>query len=157
VLDLLTEAAAWTAAIGHRNWRAPFPRGPVAADAEAGQLYLASCAGEIAGTLALQWRDPYFWGDEGEDALAGYVHRVVVRRSHAGVGLGARLLGWAADQIRAQGRSLLRLDVVSDNEPLRRYYESTGFAHVRDVCGEWTARDGSRRAWRTSLYERSCS
>jgi hypothetical protein len=48
------------------------------------------------------------------------------------------------------------LDVVCHNEPLRRYYERTGFAHVRDMSGEWTSRDGTRRAWQTSLYERPC-
>ena len=156
VLDLLAEAAAWTAEIGHGNWPAPFPRGPVAANAEAGELYLASRAGEIVGTLALQWRDPYFWGEAGEDGRAGYVHRVAVRRRCAGVGIGAQLLAWADDEIRARGGVVLRLDVVSHNAPLRRYYENVGFAHVRDVAGEWTSRDGTKRAWQTSLYERPC-
>jgi GNAT superfamily N-acetyltransferase len=156
VLDLLADAAAWTAAIGHANWPARFPRGLVEANAEAGELYLASRAGEIVGTLALQWSDAYFWGDAGEDGRAGYVHRVVVRRPYARAGLGAQLLAWADDEVRARDRCFLRLDVVSHNEPLRRYYEGAGFAHVRDVSGEWTARDGTRRAWRTSLYERPC-
>ena len=157
MLELLTEAAQWTAAMGHGIWPAPFPRGPVAANAEARELYLASCAGEVVGTLALQWRDPYIWSDAGEDGRAGYVHRVVVRRSNSGAGLGARLLAWAEDETRARGRDLLRLDVVTHNQPLRRYYEGTGFAHVRDASGEWTRRDGTRYAWQTSLYERPCS
>jgi GNAT superfamily N-acetyltransferase len=155
-LELIHEAAEWTESIGRANWPSPFPRGPVTANAEAGELYLASCAGEIVATLALQWRDPYFWGDAGDDGRAGYVHRVVVRRSRAGAGLGARLLAWADDETRARGRTHLRLDVVSHNEPLRGYYENAGFAHVRDVSGEWTSHDGTRRAWQTSLYERPC-
>ena len=92
----------------------------------------------------------------GSTQLAGYVHRLVVRRDHSGGGLGVRLLGWADEQVQAHGRSQLRLDVVSDNAPLRRYYQARGFRHERDVSGEWTARDGSLTAWRTSLYRRRC-
>jgi GNAT superfamily N-acetyltransferase len=154
VLGLLEEAAAWTATIGQPNWPAPFPRRPVTRNAEAGELYLASLGSEIIGTVTLQWADPFFWGDEGTDGRAGYVHRLAVRRAHAGSGLGARLLTWADGQTRAAERSRLRLDVVSHNAPLRRYYESAGFAHVRDVTGEWTAPDGTPQTWSTSLYER---
>ncbi len=106
---------------------------------------------------ALQWEDPRFWGDDGTDGRAGYVHRLVVRRAHAGRGLGARILAWADENVRAGGRSHLRLDVVSHNAPLRRYYETAGFEHVRDVTGEWTAPDGTPHTWSTSLYQRRCS
>jgi len=127
------------------------------ANVDAGALYLASLGDEVVGTLALQWSDPYFWGDDGHDGRAGYVHRVVVRRAHAGAGLGAQLLAWAEDQVRARGRAALRLDVVSHNAPLRRYYEGAGFEHVRDVSGDWTRRDGTTYEWHTSLYERRCA
>ena len=156
VLDLLAEAAAWTAARGQPNWPARFSRRPIEANAQAGELFVAERAGEAVATMTLQWNDPYFWGDEGDDGRAGYVHRLVVRRDHAGGGLGVRLLGWADEQVQARGRSQLRLDAVSDNAPLRRYYEARGFRHERDVSGEWTARDGSLTAWRTSLYRRRC-
>jgi ribosomal protein S18 acetylase RimI-like enzyme len=88
---------------------------------------------------------------------AGYVHRLAVCRAQSGRGLGHRLLDWADGATRASGRTRLRLDVVSDNEPLRRYYEEAGFAHQRDVEGEFVLADGTRRQWRTSLYERPCA
>jgi GNAT superfamily N-acetyltransferase len=108
----------------------------------------------VVGTVTLQWDDARFWGEAGSDGRAGYVHRLAVRRTHAGTGLGALLLSWAADEVLAAGRSRLRLDVVSHNRPLRRYYESVGFTFVRDVTGDWTAANGTPRTWRTSLYER---
>jgi hypothetical protein len=74
----------------------------------------------------------------------------------ASAGLGYRLLDWADEQVRAVDRVALRLDVVSDNRPLRAYYEAAGFEHRRDVTGEFELRDGTRRGWRTSLYERAC-
>jgi ribosomal protein S18 acetylase RimI-like enzyme len=103
-------------------------------------------------TLTLQWSDERFWGEREPDA--GYVHRLAVRRSHAGQGLGYRLLDWSDEQVCARGRGVLRLDVVSDNAPLRGYYEKVGFAHQRDVEGEAILRDGTRWPWQTSLYER---
>ena len=36
--------------------------------------------------VTLLWNDPFFWGDEGDDERAGYVHRLVVSRAHAGLG-----------------------------------------------------------------------
>jgi GNAT superfamily N-acetyltransferase len=57
-----------------------------------------------------------------------YVHRVIVRRSHAGIGLGARLLDWASGvAIRLIGSPLLRVDVWTDNWELHSYYRSQGF------------------------------
>jgi GNAT superfamily N-acetyltransferase len=154
---LLDEAAVWTAAIGQPNWPTPFPRRRVAADAEAGEMYLALLGTAAVGTVALQWEDPRFWGDDGTDGRAGYVHRLAVRRTHGRRGLGARILAWADEKVRTVGRSHLRLDVVSHNAPLRRYYETAGFEHVRDVTGEWTAPDGPPHTWSTSLYQRPCS
>jgi len=156
VLDLLAEAAAWTAARGHANWPPRFSRRSIERYAAAGDLYVAEIDGVTVATVRLQWDDPRFWGDDTTDGRAGYVHRLVVRRSHGGVGLGARMLTWADEQVLARGRALLRLDVVSHNAPLRAYYEAAGFAHVRDVTGEWVDDDGRRNEWRTSLYERPC-
>jgi GNAT superfamily N-acetyltransferase len=132
----------------------PFPRRLVESNVAAGDLYLADLAGETVGTVTLVWDDPVIWGDDGRDGRAGYVHRLVVTRTHAGTGLGAGLLAWAGEQSRARGRAQLRLDVVSHNTPLRRYYERAGFAHLRDASGAWVDRHGTRHEWVTSLYER---
>jgi GNAT superfamily N-acetyltransferase len=88
--------------------------------------------------------------------VTGYVHRLAVRRSCAGRGIGYRLLDWADMQVRANGGSRLRLDVVTDNGPLRRYYEAAGFVHRADVDGMHVPRGGTPTPWRTSLYERPC-
>jgi len=145
------------ATIGQPNWPVPFPRRRTERDAETGRLYVVTLGAEVVGTLAFQWDDPRFWGADGDDGRAGYVHRLVVRRAHAGTGLGARVLAWADDQARAAARPRLRLDVVSHNAPLRRYYERSGFAHVRDLTGASVLADGTREQWSTSLYERAVS
>ena len=155
VLDLLAEAAEWTAARGHPNWPARFSTRLITKAIDAGELFVAEIDSRTVATLQLQWSDPRFWGDIDADADAGYVHRLAVRRTDAGHGLGARLLDWADQQIRARDRSWLRIDVVSGNAPLRRYYESVRFLYRHDVEGEFVTNDGERRRWKTSLYERA--
>ena len=155
MLDLLADAAAWTQARGFGNWPARFSRRFIESHARAGELHAVKSDGVMIATLTLQRSDPRFWGET--DVDAGYVHRLAVSRALAGRGMGCRLLDWADAQVRARGGEYLRLDVVSSNAPLRRYYECAGFEYQRDVSGEEALRDGTRRAWQTSLYERPCS
>jgi hypothetical protein len=57
---------------------------------------------------------------------------LAVRRGYPG--LGAALLGWAAESVRDAGRRFVRLDCVAGNPRLRAYYEAAGFAHRGDVA-----------------------
>jgi ribosomal protein S18 acetylase RimI-like enzyme len=143
VCDLLAEAAAWMRGRGIEQWPRRFPRTQIAESVARGETYLARLGDATAGTLALEWEDPLFWGDRPRDA--GYVHRVAVRRAFAGRGLGARLVDWAAERVVARGRRYLRLDCMAQNARLRRYYEELGFEHRGDV---------ERGKWRASIYER---
>ncbi|WP_461145259.1 GNAT family N-acetyltransferase [Salinifilum aidingensis] len=61
---------------------------------------------------------------------AAYVHGLMVDRSAAGRGLGEALLRWAAEQGRAAGVGLLRLDCVESNTALLAYYRRLGFTEV---------------------------
>jgi GNAT superfamily N-acetyltransferase len=154
VAQLLSDAAAWTAAIGLPNWPSPFPREVVTRGVADQTLHVAEHDGSIVATVNLQWSDAMFWGERPPDA--GYVHRLVVRRDRTGAGLGATVLDWASEQVRAAGRDCLRLDVSADNLPLSSYYERLGFAYRGDRGGELTEPDGRVRRWKTRLYERDC-
>jgi ribosomal protein S18 acetylase RimI-like enzyme len=154
VLDLLGEAAEWTASIGFPNWQAPFPRDLVTRAISKGTLQVVEHEGAIVATVTLQWRDVMFWDEREDDA--GYVHRLAVRRDRAGEGFGARVIDWAAQQVRERDRAWLRLDASADNLPLCAYYERLGFEHRDDIEGEFQLPDGTVRAWRSRLYERAC-
>jgi ribosomal protein S18 acetylase RimI-like enzyme len=164
VTELLSEAAAWTATIGFHNWPVPFPRRVVTAGVDRGEVHVGEVhVGEvdpevdpvIVAALTLQWSDELFWGDQPDDA--GYVHRLVVRRDHAGTGLGAALVDWASGRVRAEGRSCLRLDVSADNLPLSAFYERLGFVYRGEREGELIRPGGGIRRWKTRLYERDCN
>ena len=155
VLNLLGEAAGWIrASTGIDQWPKRFPRQFIADLVDEGGVYVVPDAEQLAATLCLQWADPMFWPDADDEAL--YVHRLVVKRSHAGRGIGEQLLAWAAELAAGAGRSYLRLDCMTENTRLRRYYEALGFCHRGDISGDNPPpfNDSFRPRWQTSLYEK---
>lgn len=127
VLGVLDEAAGWLAGRGIAQWPDRFVAEWVAGQVAAGYTWLAWRGDAAVGTVTLDWGDP-LWTDK---TSAGYVHRLAVRRGAAG--LGARLLGWAAERTRERGYDRLRLDCVTHNHGLRAYYEAAGFVARGDV------------------------
>lgn len=129
VSSILEEAAAWQQRVGRPLWLDnELSPSRIAADIAAGLVVLAEISGEQAGTVKFQLEDPVFW----PDALPGeaaYVHRLAVRRRHAGTGLSTALLHWAAARTRSLGRSRLRLDCDASRPRLRVFYERFGFRH----------------------------
>ena len=94
-----------------------------------GEMLTARTGGEIAGVMILQPEDPHFWPDRpaGE---AVYLHKLAVRRAHAGSGVPAALMDYAARLAREARREFLRLDC---DPPLAGFYERLGFSAVDEV------------------------
>lgn len=102
-----------------------------------GEVWLAETAdGAAAGGYELWWDDEPAWG--AQPPVAGYVHRLMVRRG-VPAGTGAALLAHAEHRIADSGRSLCRLDCVSSNPRLRTYYEQRGYS----VVGEQPFKSGA--------------
>lgn len=138
VLALREAAAAWLAARGVRQWEpGEVTPAQVRTQIEAGQWHVLREDDTLVGGLRLLWQDEEVWGPQ--PPVAAYVHGLVVAGQRRGSGLGTALLQWAADQARARGRTLLRLDCGEDNDALRRYYAGQGFRTVgrRDFDGRW--------------------
>ena len=123
VSAILREAAAWADSRGGEVLWQLDELSPelLAGEIDRGQFFVAWSGGEAAGVVRFQLEDLEFWPDEpGDDAA--YIHRLAVRRAHAGVGVSHALLAWAAGQARASGRRLLRLDCDADRTGLRAVY-----------------------------------
>ena len=133
VLETLTEAARWERSNGLPHpWPIPFPVERVTPSLARGELFVVeSLDGRPLGTVTLQWEDLPFWGARPPDG--GYVHRLAVRRAVSGLGLGGRILEWAATSVRARGRSFLRLDCLTSAQRLVAFYESLGFRRVGEA------------------------
>ncbi len=127
VLEILDEAAAWLRARGVQQWPVRFERDWIMSSIEAGETWLFSHPGcaDLVATVTLDYNDP-LWSDQ--PALAGYLHRLAIRREVAGVG--GQVIDWGATQALLAGCEFLRLDCVASNRELCAYYERRGFASV---------------------------
>jgi phosphopentomutase len=147
VIDILVEAARWHVEIGVTQW---FPdlftdlmRSEIERQIAQGEVYLARAGDEPVATLTLQWSDLEIW--ETDDGLAGYVHRLAVRRAWAGRRIGEALLRWAGARCAEAGKPYLRLDTTSRNPAICAYYERLGFEQrgINENAG-----------WKPMRYER---
>lgn len=128
LVEILTEAANW---VEHMDGTIMWVEGEleehrVRAEAEAGMFVVAEAEGIVVGAIRFQLDDRLFWPDlDGRDSA--FVHRLAVRRSHAGQGISTALVQWTVDRARSLGKRYLRLDCDADRTRLREVYERFGF------------------------------
>ena len=130
LVETLIEAASWVEGLdGTTMWvEGELAVARVGAEAAAGlfAVAVAEADGSIAGAIRFQLEDQLFWPDlDGRDSA--FVHRLAVRRTHAGRGISTELLHWAVDRARSLGKRYLRLDCDADRTRLRALYERFGF------------------------------
>lgn len=127
--EIMNEAADWLADQGKPLWKksrltVEFLR-PHLTNRE---LYLALADGEPAGTIVVQDKDEDFW-PEVTDGSSFFFHKLVVRRSFAGIGVSKALIDKAYELSKAHNKQFLRMD-CSATHPLRKFYEGHGFQFV---------------------------
>jgi GNAT superfamily N-acetyltransferase len=128
LVETLTEAATWVEQMdGTVMWvEGELEEHRVRAEADAGMFVVAEASGTVVGAIRFQVEDQLFWPDlDGSDSA--FVHRLAVRRSHAGQGISTALLQWTVDRARSLGKRYLRLDCDADRPRLRTLYERFGF------------------------------
>jgi GNAT superfamily N-acetyltransferase len=132
---ILDEASAWLESRGFTGWPRPFPVAALEAALALGPTYLAWDGRTAVATFSLHRTDVRFWGERPGEAPghARYLHKLAIRRSHAG--LGRELLGLAERFAREGGAVCLRLDCVAGNPVIRGYYEAAGFEYRGQVSG----------------------
>jgi GNAT superfamily N-acetyltransferase len=124
---ILTEAANRLISINQPLWRLnELAEEKIAADVAAGQVHIACVDDQAAGCIRFQLEDPFFWPDD-PPGEAAYVHRLAVRRKHAGGHVSAALLTWAKQRTREIGRRYLRLDTDATRPSLCAVYDRNGF------------------------------
>jgi GNAT superfamily N-acetyltransferase len=126
-ISILLEAAAWLESRGEPLWLPEeIDSGSVRRDVEAGHYVLAFVGDDTAGTARVTPTDELFW-PEAPAGEALYVHRLAVRRRHAGGGVSRAILAFARDEARAAGCRFVRLDTDAFRPRLRAVYEAQGF------------------------------
>jgi hypothetical protein len=144
---IIEEVAAWGASEGFPSWAPGSFTGPdsigmsrLRGDIATNGLYLVWRGGSALGTFSLLERDLLFWPSAGDEAL--YLHRFAIRRAAAGAG--RHVVAWCLQEAQRRGRAYVRLDCLTGNPGIRRYYERFDFTVVDE-----TVLDGTRY----SLYE----
>ena len=138
VVRLRDAAAEWLLARGIEQWRpGELTEARIAMRAEAGELYVCRMDGAVAAAVVVADQDSAVWGPVAGDA--GYVHTLVIDRRHAGQGLGRRVLA-GVEHLIATRHARARLDCVSTNNRLRKYYRDAGYREVgeRDLGAGWS-------------------
>jgi ribosomal protein S18 acetylase RimI-like enzyme len=145
VLNLWLEAAHWIQSKGIDQWRPDsFTIESVDKQFAENELFIAMHQDKLIGCFSIQWQDKFFWKEQ-ENNQSGYVHRLAISRSYSGKGLGKLLLDWAGQHIKANGKTYIRLDCMTDNESLNNYYKGLGFQSRGRSDGD---------NWSANLYER---
>jgi GNAT superfamily N-acetyltransferase len=125
--SIMLEAALWLKEQGQTLW---FPEEltpeKLMDHIHAGELYLVMMQSRPVGTVIFQLHDKTYWPDMPEGDAA-YIHKIILRRSVAGAGLGAQILAWAKEKARSAGMAYLRLDTEAARAKLCALYESAGF------------------------------
>ncbi|MFB4313368.1 GNAT family N-acetyltransferase [Actinomadura sp. 21ATH] len=142
VLDLIDSAAEWLRTKGTTQWQHPWPdreqRDHRVLDAlERGQTWLLwEGAAPVATVTLTRTPNVALWTARQRAQPALYLHRLVVERGRAGLGIGAHLLDWAGVRAREwYGAHWLRIDVWTDNYALHRYYRERGFRRLSQLPG----------------------
>jgi GNAT superfamily N-acetyltransferase len=133
VMQLLAEARMWHMQNGLDVWKA-FDPALIAADIEAGGIFVARIGDAVCGAVTLTEHDWLVWGTDQKNAL--YVHRLVSSRQAVGLGIGAAILCWAQDVARQRGKTCLRLETWDTNHKLRTLRKAGFPTHTRRIFPE---------------------
>jgi GNAT superfamily N-acetyltransferase len=139
VLGLIDHAAGWLrTAKNTKQWATPWP----SVDDREKRVYEALLDQETwllfdrhlpIGTVSIKLiGQEHLWTAEEREIEAVYLHRLVIDRGYAGIGLGAELIDWAGRKGASQQKNaeLIRIDVWTDNDELHDYYRGQGFQDV---------------------------
>jgi GNAT superfamily N-acetyltransferase len=146
IRELYSEATEWLRGKNTDQWAKPWPNARmryehVLHDITEGKIWIVCDDDTVIGTITVDKEAPvdfasnYIWPPELRAETALYVRRTIVRRSYAGLGIGAGLLDWATGVAKRElSTTLLRIDVWTTNQKLHDYYRSQGFmlCEIRD-------------------------
>lgn len=81
---------------------------------------------QIACIWATTFSDPKIWGSKDSDPSV-YIHRIAVNPKFRGQNMVEKIILWAKEFGKTNGKKYLRMDTVGKNDKLIIYYCSQGF------------------------------
>jgi ribosomal protein S18 acetylase RimI-like enzyme len=95
-----------------------------------------SIDGKTACIWATTFTDEQIWEEKNEDK-ALYIHRIATNPDFRGENFVARIVHWAKEYARDQGKDYVRLDTLGENLKLIEHYKNAGF----DFLGMFDLKD----------------
>jgi GNAT superfamily N-acetyltransferase len=133
IVSLIEEAAEWLRSRNTDQWALPWPSRAarddrILDDLRQEKTWIGWDRRTPAATITADPDAHPYWPDQWHADPAIYVHRLVVSRPYAGVGLGAALLDWASRKgARDDGAVWIRANAWTTNKGLHDYYVKQGF------------------------------
>jgi GNAT superfamily N-acetyltransferase len=125
-LLILREASHWVSSRGLPGWSdAELQDTDLRHHSAAGALVLGFADASPVACMLLQRSDPKYW-PRAVPGSALYLHKLAVRRAHAGRGWGSRMIAWAKAEAQRQHVKRVRLDTWADSR-LAEFYATHGF------------------------------
>jgi GNAT superfamily N-acetyltransferase len=129
-LLILREASQWLTSQGLSGWSdLELQNTDLRRQCAAGALILGFEGESAVACMLVQRSDPIYW-PQAAPGSALYLHKLAVRRAHAGRGWGARMIAWAKTEAQRLHVARLRLDTWADSR-LTALYSRHGF-HLVD-------------------------
>jgi GNAT superfamily N-acetyltransferase len=128
IIELIFDLSQWLKTKNVSQWTSRYPRETLEGEIHRGEVFVWRPEAILIATVTLNEEKDAFWKKRNAEAM--YLHRLAIARSHAGLGLGAKIMTWAENNIRSRGKKLLRLDCDVQNEILKKFYSNLGYEMV---------------------------
>ncbi|MDX8361492.1 GNAT family N-acetyltransferase [Cytobacillus sp. IB215316] len=132
VLQLLIQAATWLQTKGTTQWDYYLTHleentQEILDSILKGNTYILLKENKAIATITLEdqpteW-DTDIWGQARNNNNIVYLHRIVVHREYAGKQIGEKLIEWAVQLVKGQGKQYIRFDCLRSNKGLNTYYQ----------------------------------
>ncbi len=134
VLQILKENSEWLESKGIKQWEKDYYLVKFNEDyykraINNGELFVGKIDNIVCGTFVLRNYDPA-WEDDGESY---FICNIGIKVDMHGNELGKTMIEYAKNETKNLGAIKLKLDCVSENERLNKYFEDQGFKLVSTV------------------------
>lgn len=134
VLQILKENSEWLASLGIKQWEpdyylVKFNEEYYKRAIANNELYVSKIDGQVCGTFVFRNYD-LAWED---DVASYFICNIGVKVSMHGNEIGKTMIEYAKGMAKDLGAEKLKLDCVSNNEKLNKYFEDLGFRLLTTV------------------------
>lgn len=135
ILGLLRDVSDWLHEIGEQQWetiRNQAGDDEIREDVAKGNTYIVRRDHQVIATFSLipkqsEW-DIWLWGEKNDAAV--YLHKLAVHPQMIANGFGNEILSWIEQDLLKSGKELLRLDCISTNDNLNKFYAKNGYTKL---------------------------